>query len=77
MLAKQLDDTQRHINTQTADSIAGQQMEEAMRLQQVAAMQQQEIAALRAEVRKLSRKTGYVAPPSHAKQSTVEPLPPL
>eukprot|EP00730_Choanoeca_flexa_P004745 TRINITY_DN11792_c0_g2_i1.p1 TRINITY_DN11792_c0_g2~~TRINITY_DN11792_c0_g2_i1.p1 ORF type:complete len:1946 (+),score=593.51 TRINITY_DN11792_c0_g2_i1:1-5838(+) len=76
VLERQLDAADKLINTQAADAQATQQVEEAMRLQQVAALQQEEIAALRDEVRRLSRKTGFVAPPQR-QRSSVPALPPL
>jgi hypothetical protein len=60
---------------QAADQAAELQMDEAQRLDQLIALQQHEIALLRDEIRRLSRKTGYVLPPS--KQGAVEPLPPI
>ena len=79
VLNSQLNAGEQMINTMAADVNRAHQADEARRLRQLADLQQQEIEALRDEVRRLSKKTGFVSPPARpaTSSSAVEPLPPL
>lgn len=74
-LGKQLEKEKTKINAFDAEQHALLLATEIQRLQELSQMQQSDINELRSEIRRLSKKTGLVLPPS--KPSSIPSLPPI